>query len=312
MVERRFAAMGTEILVLVGDPFDPHLPSAEPAAAAIEAEIVDFGLRLSRFRPESELCLLNDAPGGSVPASPLLRDAVRAGIWAAERTGGLVDPTLVVELEQAGYGRSLAGVRAPSLADALAGAPPRNRARPAPDSRWRSIAVDDPTGTISRPAGVAFDTGGIGKGLAADLAARRLRSYGRWVIDCGGDLRVGGIDPVGAPIELEVRHPLTGEAAASMEFAAGAAATSGIDARLWETGGDPPYAHHLLDPADGTPAWTGLIAATALAPTALEADVLAKAALLSGPVDGPAFLAEHGGLLVHDDGTVRRFGPMGR
>ena len=44
---------------------------------------------------------------------------------------------------------------------------------------------------------------------------------------------------------------------------------------------------------------------TALAPTALEAETLAKAALLSGPRAGAALLAEHGGVLVHDDGDVR-------
>jgi thiamine biosynthesis lipoprotein len=40
--------------------------------------------------------------------------------------------------------------------------------------------------------------------------------------------------------------------------------------------------------------------ATALAPTALEAEVLAKAALLAGPAAGPARLV-HGGVLVLDD-----------
>jgi thiamine biosynthesis lipoprotein ApbE len=44
---------------------------------------------------------------------------------------------------------------------------------------------------------------------------------------------------------------------------------------------------------------------TALAPTAVEAEALAKAALLSGPTDGRRLLsARHGGVLVHDDGDV--------
>ena len=81
-------------------------------------------------------------------------------------------------------------------------------------------------------------------------------------------------------------------------------ATSGIDARLWERH-DGEFAHHLIDPAAGTPAWTGLVTATALAPTALEAEALAKAALLSGPAAGRRLLrAHHGGVLVHDDGAV--------
>ena len=42
--------------------------------------------------------------------------------------------------------------------------------------------------------------------------------------------------------------------------------------------------------------------ATALAPTALDAEVRAKAALLSGP-DGAGRWLSHGGVLVLDDGT---------
>jgi thiamine biosynthesis lipoprotein len=47
-----------------------------------------------------------------------------------------------------------------------------------------------------------------------------------------------------------------------------------------------------------------VIQATALAPTALEAETLAKAALLLGPQDGPALLARRGGALILDDGEV--------
>ena len=77
-----------------------------------------------------------------------------------------------------------------------------------------------------------------------------------------------------------------------------------------EASADGSYAHHLLDPSSGSPVWSGLIAATALAPTALEADVLAKAALLSGPAGAPRFLARHGGLVVRDDGSVEGYGPL--
>jgi thiamine biosynthesis lipoprotein len=82
----------------------------------------------------------------------------------------------------------------------------------------------------------------------------------------------------------------------------GAVATSGIGRRSWLQAGRP--AHHLLDPATGAPAFTGVVQATALAPTALEAEIRAKAAVLSGPA-GERWLAEHGGVLVLDDGSVR-------
>jgi thiamine biosynthesis lipoprotein len=121
-------------------------------------------------------------------------------------------------------------------------------------------------------------------------------------VDCGGDLRVAA--GYGAPWEVRVRHPLTGTTAHTFRVRVGGVATSGIDTRLWERE-DGDFAHHLLDPATGAPAWTGLVAATALAPTAVEAEALAKAALLSGPAAGRRLLrARYGGVLVHDDGSV--------
>jgi thiamine biosynthesis lipoprotein len=78
-------------------------------------------------------------------------------------------------------------------------------------------------------------------------------------------------------------------------------ATSGIGRRSW-IGEDGRPAHHLLDPATGRPAFTGIVQATALAPSALEAEVLAKAAILRGP-GTPRDALPHGGVLVYDDET---------
>lgn len=300
--------MGTELRVLVGSPSKDGIPDPLIAAISAEAQLLDFDRRLSRFREDSELSRLNRDPREEVPASPLLRAAVRAGIWAAERTGGLVDPTLVPALQAAGYASSRDGMRSASLSEALAAAPPRRPARPNPRSQWRSIQVLDEIGAIRRPPGLLFDSGGIGKGLAADLAARPLARYARYAVDVGGDVRVGGHDPAAEAIEIEVRHPQTGDAADLFRIGRGAVATSGLDVRLWQLP-DGRHAHHLIDPASGEPAWTGLICASAQAPTALEADTLAKAAVLAGRDGARELLAAHGGLIVGDDGEVERIEP---
>jgi thiamine biosynthesis lipoprotein len=264
---------------------------------------------MGSHKPESELCALNADPRQRVPASGLLRTAVRAGLAAAEQSEGLVDPTLVGEIESAGYVASRAGVPGEPLAAALAGAPPRRPARPNPASRWRRIEVDDEAGTITRPPGVRFDTGGTGKGLAADLIAGRLRGYSRFVVDCGGDIRIGGPNALVWPYEVFVEHPLSGERAFVLKLGTGAVATSGLNVRIWRDG-EGRFAHHLLDPASGEPAWTGLIGATALGDTAVEAETAAKAALLSGPDGARAVLAERGGLIVHDGGRIETVGPL--
>jgi FAD:protein FMN transferase len=64
----------------------------------------------------------------------------------------------------------------------------------------------------------------------------------------------------------------------------------------------------LLDPSTGTPAWTGLIGATALGPSALEAETLSKMALWLGPEGSREVLLEHGGVIVHDDGEAELIG----
>ena len=48
--------------------------------------------------------------------------------------------------------------------------------------------------------------------------------------------------------------------------------------------------------------------ASALAPTAAEAEVLAKAAVLSGPARAGQWLT-HGGLIVRDDGSYEPIDP---
>ena len=65
------------------------------------------------------------------------------------------------------------------------------------------------------------------------------------------------------------------------------AATSSTRKRRW---GD---VHHLIDPRTGRPAQTGLEEVSVVAATALEAEVVAKTALLLGPELAPAYCAAH-------------------
>ena len=304
-----FRAMGSDVRLLIGPPLAPGAPEPLSAADRERAFVLGFGHRLSRFAPDSELTALNTDPRRVVPASGLLRTAVRAGIWAAERSGGLLDPTLVRALERTGYRASLDGVAPASLSDALAGAPDRAPARPDPSSRWREITVDDQAEVIARPPGVMFDTGGTGKGLCADAVAHRLSGYTRFVVDCGGDIAVGGVGAQLEPYEIEVEHPLAGAPAGVLRVARGGVATSGLNVRIWRdrNGG---FAHHLLDPSTGAPAWTGLVGVTALGDSALEAETLSKMALLLGAEGAREVLADLGGMIVHDSGEVEPVGPI--
>jgi thiamine biosynthesis lipoprotein len=302
-----FHAMGSEVRILIGRPWRPGAPPALEAADRERDFVVSFDRRLSRFRPDSELSALNHDPHARVAATPLLRAAVRAGLWAAERSSGVVDPTLVSALERCGYRQSLDGAVPASLREALTHARPRCPAAPHPETRWRAVRVDDAAGVIVRPPGVMIDTGGTGKGLCADAVAHRLGGYTRFVVDCGGDIAVGGVGAELEPYEISIEHPITGRSIGMIRLGRGGVATSGLNVRLWRNR-DGSFGHHLLDPSTGAPAWTGLVGATAIGDTALEAETLSKMALLLGAEGARQVLAEHGGLIVHDDGSVEKIG----
>ena len=299
-VDHRFASMGgTARITLESAEHDRAV--LERHAAAIRVIIEDVEAGLSRFRPDSELSALNRDPRPAVPASPLLRHFAMAVHAAGARSGGLVDATLLAPLEQQGYTTSRAGVAPAGLDGALPAAPPRRPARPHPARAHAGVGVDV-EGRVVRPCGVRLDSGGLGKGLAADLGATTVPVGIRFAISCGGDLAVGGATP-DQPWEIAVHSARTGEAVQWLRVRAGGVATSGITSRLWRRP-DGRFAHHLIDPSTGEPAWTGLVAVTAVAATTLDAEVLAKTAMLSGADRARTLLGRRGGVLQHEDGRI--------
>lgn len=304
--ERRFELFGSRVRLLIGAPIRPGLPSPEAIGLQLEGFLRVLHRRLTRFDPDSELCALNASPAGACRVSSILAAAVDAAVWAAQHSQGLIDPTLVGELERAGYATSRAKAEPGPIEAALAEAPGRRPARPDSLARWRSISVDTIARMVRRPPGTRIDTGGTGKGLAADLASERLSGYATHVVDAGGDLRLGGERPLERAVRIE--HPLHSGLAHEFLLDLGAVATSGVKTRVWRN--QNGFAHHLLDPSTGEPAWTGVIQATALAETALQAETLAKMAFLSGPSRAATILSERGGLIVLDDGTVVPLGHL--
>jgi thiamine biosynthesis lipoprotein len=273
--------------------------SAEADVAAVRGQLLDAHDRFTRFDPNSELSRLNADPRDEVPVSQELAELAEAVWTAGWYSGGLVDATLLGPLERAGYRGDLP--TSIPLERALRLAPPRQPAHPDARGRWREMRASAVHGTVRRPPGLGIDGGGLVKGLVADRLAAALADRPSFGIDCAGDLRVGGA--AGLPREITVASPFDGEPIHTFEVADGGVATSGIGRRSWlDPDGRP--AHHLLDPATGRPAYTGLVQVTAIAPTAFEAEMRAKCALLSGP-DGAERWLRAGGVLVADDGSHR-------
>jgi thiamine biosynthesis lipoprotein len=279
------------VLVIGGGELGGAAEAIDTARACLES----WHERFTRFDRASELSRLNADPRAAVEVTPIMARFVAAAVAAAEWTGGLVDPTLLGEIERAGY---VSDLRMPLPLDlALALAPRRRACGPSRASRWREVFVE--YNTVSRPPGVGLDSGGIAKGLFADVLGELLEGHASYAVDCAGDLRIGGSAGLVRPVN--VASPFGDSVLHVFELTDAGVATSGIGKRSWlDSCGRP--AHHLLDPCSGRPAFTGVVQATAVAPTALEAELRAKAAVLSGP-DGAAAWLPWGGVVVLDDGS---------
>jgi thiamine biosynthesis lipoprotein len=276
---------------------DGPLGTAQEAVATAQERLLDGHRRFTRFELGSELSRLNADVRDAVSVSAEMARFVAAALVAVRRSEGLVDATLLPQLLDAGYARDIA--TPVPLRFALDGAPGRRPAHADPAARWREVSVDRFARVVRRPAGLQLDSGGIVKGLLADLLRAELAGHAIYAIDSAGDLRVGG--RAGLVRDVHVASPFDDGVLHTFRLRDGGVATSGIGRRSWLDANGAP-AHHLFDPATGRPAFTGVVQATALAPSAFEAEWRAKAALLAGPERAARWLA-HGGLVVHDDGS---------
>ena len=298
---REFDCFGSRCSALVSG--SGPAGDAGQALALAERTLLSWHERFSRFSAASELSRMNSDPRRTLPVSPLMALLAQAVRSAGSLTGGLVDATLLGALERAGYAGDLR--TSLPLGAALERAPARTPAAPAARPRWREIEVDLEVHTVTRPPGVRLDSGGLAKGLFADVLGRMLAAHPSFAVNCAGDLLIGGA--AARPRPVKVASPFDGRTLHTFALARAGVATSGIGRRSWIAADGAP-AHHLLDPRTGRPAFTGVVQVTALAPSALAAEIKAKAALLSGPRGARGWLAQ-GGVIVYDDGSHEVLSP---
>jgi thiamine biosynthesis lipoprotein len=274
------------------------------AGAAFEiarTHVAAVDVTCSRFRADSELVELN-ARGHAV-VSRLLLEAVDVALRAAETTGGAVDPTVGAALRSLGYDRDFDVV-------VRAGANPSFALVPA--TGWRSVHVDRERSTIRLRPGTELDLGATAKALAADLIAADVeRETGSPVlVSLGGDIAAAGVPPAGGwPVLVTDDHRRgrirgRGQVVAAAD---GGLATSSTTVRRWRAG--RVELHHIVDPRTGAPAPEMWRTVTVAAPTCVDANVAATAAIVLGGA-ARAWLEDRGlpARLVRRDGAVRAVG----
>ncbi len=158
---------------------------------------------------------------------------------------------------------------------------------------WHRVRWED--ATLTMPAGMEIDLGGIGKEYAVDRAAVRVaaRTSCAFLVNFGGDLFASGARRGGRPWIAGVDDPdRTGAAALyRIEFERGGLATSGDARRFVRWQGR--RLGHILDPRTGWPVENAPRSVTVLASSCIEAGTLSTLAYLRGP-GAAAFLAAEG------------------
>jgi thiamine biosynthesis lipoprotein len=233
--------------------------------------------RCTRFDQSSELMRLTARAGVPVAASAILYEAVRFALMVAEESGGAFDPTVGHRMEARGFHREYKTGEIVHSAIAAG-----------EDVSYKDVQLDPDRKTILLRRPLTLDLGAVAKGLAVDTAARELEPFTDFAIDAGGDLYLGGMNPLGEPWSVGIRHPRRDrELIDSLRVSNKAVCTSGD----YERGNTKE--HHILDPRTGKSSHA-VASATVVASGAMLADALATAAFVLGPEDGIQFLNRMG------------------
>jgi FAD:protein FMN transferase len=288
---RRFSALGSRCEIQV---VATSRAAARLALNAGEAEVARIEAKYSRYRQDSVLSEINRQAGhGPVEVDDETASLLDFGEACFVQSEGRFDLTSGVLRRAWTFRAGAVPPSGPVVADLL--------------SRvgWQKVEWRKPL--LRLPViGMELDFGGIGKEYAADRVAARCLELGArgGIVNLGGDLRVLGPQPNGAPWRLGVEHPrIPGKVLAGIVLSEGAIATSGDSERYFDYQGTR-YCH-ILDARTGWSVVAPPQSVTVVAPLCTVAGGLTTLAMLSAG-QAADFLGQQSVpyLLVDASGTV--------
>ena len=287
---RSVALMGTVVTIQVANQPAKTNSSAECNPAACDPAALDETVerafewfreierRCTRFEETSEVMQLIAQSGKPVPVSAILFEAVQFALAVAEESGGAFDPTVGYAMESRGFNEEYKTRR--TIRTELPSEGPGSY-RPV---SYRDVRLDPERRTITLHRPLILDLGAVAKGLAIDMAAKKLQPLQNFAIDAGGDLYLSGRNSRGELWSVGIRHPRRpNELIDSLRVTDRAVCTSGDYERVAPstTNGE----NHILDPRTGESA-RAAASVTVIAPTAMLADAVGTAAFVLGPTKG--------------------------
>jgi thiamine biosynthesis lipoprotein len=270
----RFRAMNTDITLAAQGNSEYVQEGFERAQQYIEAS----ERRFTRFSEDSELSHLNRSAGTWFHASEDMTFVLSLAEQYVEQTDGLFNPSILPDLERAGYDRSMDLIRAQDSLLPPARFTPHQHLLP-----LDGLFINPDKNLVFLSHGMRLDLGGIAKGWIAEQAALILADYSQaCLVDAGGDMFMVGLPEGETSWQIDLEDPLNPDRSlTSLNVPPGALTTSSVVKRKWMQGDTPR--HHLIDPRTGKPAETDWLSVTVVAPHADMAEVFAKALLIAGP-----------------------------
>jgi FAD:protein FMN transferase len=251
-----FKAIGTQWEIETHDPLDHQLQQR------ILERIEQFDIIYSRFRPNSLVSRIADAPEGGYfdfPGDSMPLFDLYDRLYTA--TEGAVDPVVGRDLELLGYDRTYSLTAASHLVRAEAYAQGR--------ATWSKDVIRDGTSLVTRRP-LALDFGAAGKGYLVEIVSEILRESGfiEFIVDGSGDLRHSGESGV----QVGLEHPFDPSLVIGVVNLKNCAlCASAVNRRAWGDG-----LHHVLDARTGVPV-RDVVATWVIADKAVTADGLATA-----------------------------------
>ena len=295
LVKRSQMLMGTVVFVTAVGTDES---TAQQAAEAGLDEIRRLEELLSTWIPTSELSQVNAASG---------REPVKV---SQETFEILVRSLEMAQLTQGGFNIAVGPAVQAWNASGEGQVPPQEdleALRPQIDLSHIQLDTEKQTVWLRR-SGMQIDVGGIGKGYAADLAARVMQASGATagVVALSGDIKTFGRMPDNQRFVFGIQHPRKeqGEVLGRIELEDEAVSTAGDYQRYFMK--DGIRYHHILDPATLQPA-RGCQSVTVIAKEGVMADGLDTGIFVMGPDKGMALiesLPDVEGVIVDQEGTI--------
>lgn len=247
--------------------------NAETALEQAQNRIRELEKLWSVTDEHSEIYAANHSGGEPVTVSADTAALVHYALTMAEHTVGALEPTLYPVLTAWGFTTDRFQIPEREELDRLLEAVDYTR-----------VSQQDTALTV--PDGMQLDLGAVGKGYAADEAAAVLRENGiaSALLDFGGNILTIGIKPDGSPWRIGVRDPDSEGNLGVLELAGQGVSVSGGYEKYF-VGEDGQRYWHILDPATGAPARSGLVQTAVVSDESKRCDALSTALFVMG-LDG--------------------------